>query len=309
MAVGGLALSLGPICALGSSLTWAIASTAYSRLSLQYPPIIVNFFRAAIALPLFIVGLFFSTVSLEQWAQVSFTSAGWLAISVLCSHAFGDVLFLWSTHYIGIPGALAISATYPLGSALAAWLFSGEVLTLQKITGLFLVVSGTVLVIIIGAGQLKNFSKSTHCTVTRRGYFFGVFLAVCTAILWALNSFSISVGAQGLPLEIVNILRMSFSVCLCPLTATLILRNKFKLIPFSKVRPILWIFALEGFGGSLMYAYSLMHSPLAIASALSSLAPVFAIPLALITKQEPFSVSKISSILIVVLGIWLLLAR
>src|SRR4051812_17997289 len=95
---------LGPLCAFLSSLTWAIGTTTYSSLSKRFPPFIINFHRAMVAFPLFVLLLVVSTSvagkpalawqslsALENW-RVS-----WFAFSVLCSYAFADVLFLWST--------------------------------------------------------------------------------------------------------------------------------------------------------------------------------------------------------------------
>ena len=46
---------LGPLCALGSSLTWALGSSVYARQAGRVGAMEVNFSRAAIASPLFFV--------------------------------------------------------------------------------------------------------------------------------------------------------------------------------------------------------------------------------------------------------------
>src|SRR4051812_25537796 len=118
MVTDSLSGFLGPLCAFGSSVTWAVGSAGYSRLSRGHSPFAVNFTRGLVALPLFLAGFILSVGSwqgaLDAVALLSPTAIAWFALSIFASYGLGDVLFMWSTRSLGVPAALAIGSTFPL---------------------------------------------------------------------------------------------------------------------------------------------------------------------------------------------------
>src|ERR1051326_5646724 len=90
--------SLGPLCAFGSSVTWAIGSAVYSRLSDRYSAFSVNFARALIALPLFILATFWIkggwASGIAEYQTLRLSHWGWFTLSMIASYGLGDTLFL-----------------------------------------------------------------------------------------------------------------------------------------------------------------------------------------------------------------------
>lgn len=309
---------LGPLFAFLSSLTWAIGTTRYSALAKQYPPFCINFHRAVIAFPTFAFLLFATGVigghglthAIKQMSAVDSVRMSWFAFSVICSYAFADVLFLWSTQSLGTPGALAIASTYPLWAAVAGWLFRDETMGLSRVLGLMITVAGTVLVILAGRQRRRDRGPAELTGAAKTdSYPLGIALALATSLLWALNAFSVSQASHGVSVLAAGTIRMFFAFAFSPIIGFALLRKfdvKALLLSKSDLRSSLWIFALEGFGGALLYTYGLANSSLAVAAVLTSLAPVLSIPIAWKFGDEKISRQKALGVLLVVIGVWFL---
>ena len=222
---------------------------------------------------------------------------GWLGLSMVASYALGDALFLWSCHAIGIPAALAIASAYPLWTALAGLFFKGEWLKAHQWAGLLITIGGVVVVILAGArsrGEKGGFKK-------------GALLAIGVSFLWALNSYAVAVGASDLIAPVGNTIRMTFALVLTWVAKSVLEPRSRLILPAAELKTWGWLFAFEAFGGSFMFMYGLANAPLAIAAALSSLAPVLSVPVAWAMRTEPVSWIKTSGILAVVGGVVMLL--
>lgn len=296
--------ALGPLCAFGSSVTWAVGSSAYSRLSQKYSPFAVNFARALIALPLFIVAAFivaggwseglahFQTLRLEHW--------GWFTLSMTASYGLGDTLFLWSTRSLGVPGALAIASCYPLWTLACGYFFTGQVPSWTQIVGIGVTLAGIVTVILNGP-------KTDHAS--RKISVVGVLLAIATSIAWATNSFATSRGGADLLAPVGNTIRMIMALVLSASFGRFFSPKTPIFLPERQYINSLWLFVLEAFIGSYFYMYGLSHTPLTLGTVLVSLAPVISVPVALVLKLEKFSLFRTLGVMMVVFGVWLLLTR
>lgn len=306
---------LGPLCALSSSASWAFGSTAYSKLSRNYSPFAVNFGRALIAFPLFLISTFVlaggMTGGWTQFAQVRFHQVGWFALSMIASYGLGDVLFLWSTRSLGVPGALAIASCYPIWTALLGIVLGdGHALSLIQLFGLLLAVMGVVIVILSAPTPESNPSSdstqlSTKSWLSDRRN--GVLLAIATSVLWALNAFALSRGAENLPVSVCNSIRMLLAMGISATIGFFLAPGCPILLPRHQLRSSLWLFVLEAFGNSIFYFYGITRSPLVVGAILTSLAPVIAVPVAWAFGEERISASRTAGIMGVITGLWFLM--
>jgi drug/metabolite transporter (DMT)-like permease len=266
----------------------------------------VNLLRAGLSFPLFLAAALATDAS--ALALVTPGRAGWLLLSVVGSYVVGDALFLASARLLGVPVALAIASTYPLWSAFAGWAFLGQRVAPAGLSGVALVVVGVVTVVRRrgdadpGAGPGAEAPRgSGHAT--------GVALAFATSLFWALNTFAIARGGAGLPVAAVNTFRMGFAVALIPL-GRLLLRGRRTplLVPALEVRRAWPYFILESVGGTALFVVGLTHSPLAVAAALTSLAPVLSVPFAVVIGRERLGARVVAGIAVVTAGIVLLVA-
>lgn len=295
--------ALGPWCALGSAATWAIGSAGYSQLSKSYSPFSINFSRAFIALPLFILASFISggiSEGISNYQNLRASHWGWFTLSMIASYGLGDSLFLWSTRSLGLPGALAIASCYPIWTALAGYLLLGEKVGRVQTLGILITIAGIVIVVLNGPKtDVQEAKKKVSVS--------GILLALGTSVAWATNGFAVSRGAMDLHPSVGNTVRMIMALLLCAGFSRIFAPGISLLLPGRRIFRLGWLFVLEAFGGSYLYLYGLSHSSLALGSTLSSLAPVISVPAALAFGLERFSLYRTLGVCVVVFGIWCLL--
>lgn len=312
---------VGPLCAFSSSLTWAIGSTQYSKLSQSSSPFAVNFSRALIGFPLAVLTTFFLVGSwskgIDHFHLIQWRHIGWFSLSVISSFAVADPLFLLSAQSLGVPTALAIGSCFPLWTVLAGTLFLNEKLSLLKWMGVLITLSGVIVVIL--CGKQKQTRKDDQ-----RFPYLGLGLAGLVSLLWASNMFALSRGGVELFSPVGTSLRLGLGILLIAFFSKIFsgaFQSQLKLqkesnsrswsqpslfLPLKQYRQFWWVFVLEAYLGSFFSVYGLAHSPLALGTILSSLAPVLSVPIALIAGSEKFSLKKSMGILGVAIGITLL---
>lgn len=319
-------LNWGPLCAFGASVTWAIGSSGYAKLARSYTPFAVNFARAGVGLLCFIAvtPLLEGSIpaAIAAWGSLSVTQLAWLAVSVLASYGLGDVFFMWSARSLGVPTALAIGSTYPVITAGGGALLQGQTLEVGQWLGLLLTVGGVISVIIV-SGQVRGRIAARVTDVAGEpgpsilapdaaelglpsGRTRGLWLALATSGMWALNSYATSRGGAELSPWVGNSFRMMMAMVMTAAFGRLLAPTARISIPISIIWRWFPLFFVEAFGGSMLFLYGLAHSPLALASTLSSLAPVLSVPVALALRTERFSWPKTAAVCAVVAGVWLL---
>lgn len=290
---------LGPLAAFGSSITWAWATSGYSKLARHNSAFAVSFTRSMIGLPMFLT----ATLLLGQMPElfkVTFSHMGWFALSTVASYGFADALFLFSTRSLGVPGALAITATYPIWTALFGYFFRDETLVFSQLIGLGITIVGVIAVILTTPVSKEKINRKDIAT--------GVCLAMSTSVLWAINGFAIANGTVGVSIIVANVLRLLCGLALTPIFAKILLPRAALTMKKSDIKFGAKYFMVEAFFGSMFFTYGLANSPLAIGSTLSSLAPVISVPMAWILKIETVTFYRTLGVLIVVLGLVLLVS-
>lgn len=267
----------------------------------------VNFMRASLSFPFFLA----AAVAMGPaggLAQVTAGRAGWLLLSVVGSYVVGDAFFLASAQLLGVPAALAIASTYPLWSAFAGWAFLGQSVGAAGLLGVVLVVAGVITVVrrpvVVEAADGEGPGGGVRVP---SGHTTGVLLAAATSLFWALNTFAIARGGADLPVAGVNTFRMGFAITLMPLARLLVKgRETSLLVPAAEMRRSWPFFLLESVGGTALFVVGLTRSPLAVAAALTSLAPVLSVPFAFVIGRERVRGPVLLGIVVVTAGIVLL---
>lgn len=304
------ALLLGPLACLGSAAFWALAANVYARVARDHGPMAVNFMRAALSFPIFLAAALVSGPA-AGLALVTPGRAGWLLLSVVGSYVVGDALFLASARSLGVPVSLAIASTYPLWSAFAGWAFLGQSVGAAGLAGVGLVVAGVVTVIGRRRGRDEGPEASEGASAGHGAHpgTTGVLLALATSLFWALNTFAVTKGGAELPVAAVNVFRMGFAAALLPVGTLLMRRRPSSLVvPASEMKRVWPVFLLESVGGTALFVVGLTHTPLAVAAALTSLAPALSVPFALVIGRERLDARTLAGIFVVTAGIVLLVA-
>jgi drug/metabolite transporter (DMT)-like permease len=74
------------------------------------------------------------------------------------------------------------------------------------------------------------------------------------------------------------------------------------------LRPFLLTAVIEAFFGSSIFVYAMSHGDLSVAAPLSSLAPLFAVPIGLLLRTERINIRRLLAIMLTVAGVILLVA-
>lgn len=291
--------TLGALSAFAASFTWALGTVFYSKLLQKYPSPLINSSRTLISFLIF-AALATSIVGWNMhsgWEVLGAKNLYWSIASVVSSYALGDVVFFAASMRLGVPVALTIASTYPLWSAIAGYFLTAQPLALEKCLGMSLAIIG-VGVVILGGGKNKSSNKDIN----------GYLLALATSLFWALNSVAVSQASAGVNTLVAGTLRMGLAVLLCPLIGKFVLKIKSAsvLVSDQDFAKYLWIFILEGFGGTFLFIYGFSHSSLATAATLSSLAPVLSVPLDYFFNNSKFNLVKILGIVLTSVGVILL---
>ena len=290
----------GPVAAASASLVWAIGVVVYAVLAHRYAASTINFWRAFTGFVFFAVALLFTTRQSEVaglFAMVSPRIVFWIVFSSLTSYALGDFVFMTAARHVGAPSALAIASTYPIWSALVGWLARDEKLAILQIGGLLLAVLGSAVVILSESKSGLNPAPKVPLWAWA--------LAFLTSMMWAGNSVTVS-QYSALPILWACTLRMACAAVLCPFVGLLFTRRLSVALSPSDFKASVWVLILEGFGGATLYFYGIAHSSLAVGAVLTSLAPALSVPISVLRGEEKPSPRKITGILMVLAGVWLL---
>jgi drug/metabolite transporter (DMT)-like permease len=138
-------------------------------------------------------------------------------------------------------------------------------------------------------------------------------MALLTSLFWAGNTYTIRRGSGELPFLVINSLRYLIGLAVLAAGLVLLPRSSPGLRSGSPGRTgsslsprFLLTILIEAFGGSSIFVYGLAHSDLSVAAPLSSLAPLFSVPIGLALHTETLNARRVAAIVITVAGVVLL---
>lgn len=283
---------LPELCLLVAAGVWSLASGVYKKASARADILQVNLFRCAVSVVLGAVTVAVVGTA-PQLSEVTPAMLWYMASSGILARLVGDSLFFYSASRIGLARAMPIAAIYPVWSVLIA-AANGEPVTGRELLAMALTLVGVVLVIRSGAepGSRRRAGRSWE----------GYLLAVGCSLAWALGLLHAKWGAGHLDPFLVNTLRMAAGGVSLVVVLRFQGRPLFPAVPTG--RPALLGAAfLESWLGSAAYMYGVAHTSTAVGSTLSSLAPVFTIPVAAWYLKERMSAQLILGILLATAGV------
>lgn len=297
---------LGPLCALLSSLAWAIGSSVYTRQAGRVGALEVNLTRAAIATPIFFVATLL-TVGSDGISALSPKHLGWLSLSVICSYGLGDSMFYTAALRLGTPTALAIGSIYPAWATLFGALTLGEPVGGQRLLGTLLCVAGVIWLVLLQAAERG--AQATQTTKNNR--LVGVLLALLTSLFWAGNTYSVRRGGLGVAPFVVN----GYRYFLATIGLGVIWLGRYRrqgpkasegerlLLSPKEMGRFAPAVLLEAFIGSSIFVFAMTHTDLSIAAPLAALSPLFSVPIGVLLGTETLNLRRVLAILVTVAGV------
>lgn len=269
----------GASASLLSALTWAIGASQYDTLAKKQPTLVIALSRAIMITPLFVLVSFVDSYSQhgspwQELAQLKWHGIALLVFAMVTRVGVADPTFIWATRHIGATLTIAISSSYPLFAACLGYIFRSEVLTSMQILGLCIVVGGVILVTLSKQGidqhQHQNYGR-------------GIMFALLTACMWALGS--LAVRNASIASGTANLVRSLSSLPMI-FMMSLLTQRPVGLLQKDDFRRYAPAFLFEGFLASYFGMLGLFYCPLGVATALGSLAPIFALPIALFRGEQ-----------------------
>lgn len=282
----------GALCALGSALTWAVISLVFRMLAPSFNTVTINAVRSSVsgALLLAWLGL---TGGAGELAAMTLKTFSLLALSIAIATGIGDTVFFESTRSLGVGRAMTISMTYPLIAAVLAATFLGEAITARLALGALVTLGGLVLIVTARREAVEGEARS----------WLGVGAAALAALAWA-----VSVIVMKAPLREVD--ATTAQAVRLPVAGALLWATPWARGAAPRLRAsgpaALW--RMAGLGvltavSSVMFVAGLKYAGVAVATVLSSTAPMFAIPLGLIFLGERLAPTTVAGSALTVAGI------
>jgi drug/metabolite transporter (DMT)-like permease len=266
--------TLGALCALGSAVAWALSSLLVRSLTHRFGTVAINAARTTLC-ALLIAAWLGAVESFDGLGAVSARSLVLLLVSIVTAIAIGDTIFFESTRLLGLGRAMTLSMGYPVVAAVLAALLLDERITVRVALGGLLTLGGLTLVVATRADEGSS-PRSWR----------GIMAAGGAALAWG-----VSVVALRIPLEEIDAL--TAQLVRLPLAAAILWmmpwswRDVPALVRGGRgVALRLGVLSVLTALSSVMYVVSIKHAGVAVATVLSSTAPLFAVPLGVVFLGE-----------------------
>ena len=284
--------ALGALLALGSAFTWAGTSLLVRTLTPPFTAAGLNAARTLAGGAL----LWIWVLGRGGAGGVAAIAAGDLALlagSIVLAIAVGDTAFFDSTRRLGLGRGMTIAMTYPLVAAALAATLLGEPLTWQLLTGAALTLLGLFLLV---GGRPEETAPSSG-----RGA--GVAGALLAAVAWGVSSVLLKAPLREVDPVTAQAIRLPLAGLLLAATPWARgLPDALRRAPAGAVARLAALSALTALS-SVMFVAGLKYAGVAVATVLSSTAPLFAIPLGLLFLGERLTRPALAGALVTVAGI------
>jgi len=276
---------------LGSAVAWAVTSLLARSLMSELGSVGVNAIRSTIGGVLLIAWVL-ATAGAGVFTAIS--ASGWLllGLSIVTAIALGDTVFFESTRAIGVGRAMTISTTYPLGAAVIAAAFLNEPVTVPIAVGSVVTMAGLVLIVAPWAERAPE-----------ERFWFGVGAAAIASLAWAVSTVLVKPPLAEMGPVTAQAIRLPIASMVLWLTpwARPVPRTFAKSSRAVQIRIVI-LGAITSVS-SVMFVAGVKHAGVAVASVLSSTAPMFAIPLAVIFLDERITLRAFLGIVLTLAGI------
>jgi drug/metabolite transporter (DMT)-like permease len=134
----------GEIAAFFTALLWALSSYFFVSATVKLGSVIVNFSRLVLSLVLFILTIFILKIPFD----ISPYQLWMLMASGVLGLVVGDSLFFKSLEYLSARISTLVTSFSPAVAAIMAFIFLGESLSVLKVLGMIVTLSGIALVVL-----------------------------------------------------------------------------------------------------------------------------------------------------------------
>ncbi len=289
---------INAIYPLLSAATFATSSVMMKKMDTYSSPINLNFYRALVGGIFFTVHLLIAGL-LGELLLLNLLTILFLVLSVLFNVVLGDTSYFASQEKIGVKISTPIINTYPIFTIILAYFLLDEQITIAYIGGTLVIIIG---IILLSQGT-KDEVPDKDDRVT------GFILAFISVLLYAVGVLMVTIASTDTDPVVANSIRLP--------AATLLL---FMMRPFSnnkdreyepKGKKFMFMMIITGILGtylsSLFLVISAQKLGAGMTSVLTSLGPLFALPMAFFWLKEKITKSVIFGTVLTIFGLFIVL--
>lgn len=293
---------IGELAAVGTSLAFSIGSTLFTFAGRTVGTSVMNRVRLALAL-VFTVLLHWLLVGTFYPAGTSREVVLWMSLSGVVGYVFGDTCLFQAFVMIGPRLSMLMMALAPILSAMMAWVFLHEALSLIEITGIVITMAGIAYVI----GEPNGTTDHDTPRPDRRTYGIGLLFGLGGALGQAGGSLLSKIGlASGIPALSGNAIRLTAAVLLVWLWATVRGESGATLRTMRRRQRAMAFVVIATLVGPVIGVWlsltSVQLAPLGVVTTLQSLPPIFLIPIGYFVFKEHITRRDILGTLVALTG-------
>lgn len=291
---------IGEIAGVGASLTWAVSCLIFSRAAV--PAGALNLFKNMIAAALFVAALAGGAlIAGEPLLQASTAAIGWLVLSSVIGIVVGDIFYFRCLQILGARRALVMTTVVPPLAAGFGWLALDE--TTSWLTGLGMLITLGGVSLVVGDTALQGDAPGHFPGSRTAGVVYGCLGSLCQASQSVLSKLAMATGVD--PFEAAGI-RLVTAVFL-GLGVGLVLGRLRGWAVAIRASGFVWRLVLAAVCGTFFGIWfslvAFKHSPLAVATTLTTLSPVFILPLAAMLLRQGVSRRAVLGVMIALGGV------
>jgi drug/metabolite transporter (DMT)-like permease len=299
---------IGELAALGTSLCFSLSSVVFTFSSREIGSILVN--RTRLLIAILLVMLLHTLI----YGQPFPVNAGnerwfWLGLSGFVGLALGDGFLFQAFILIGPRLSMLMMALAPVLGAIMAWIFLGESLSLIEIVGILITVGGILIVVAERRGDSSAEDKTV--STDKRRYVLGLLCGLGGGLGQAGGLILSKLGlVGGFPALSGNLIRLIVAGIIIWVIA---IANRQLISSYRSLRthPRALLFLTGGtvLGPVLGVWLSLLavqNTNIGVASTLSSLMPIFLIPISYFVYGERVTKQAIFGTVVAFVGMVLL---
>jgi drug/metabolite transporter (DMT)-like permease len=288
-------LILGAAAGIASSALYAIAVVIYKSQHEEIRPLTITAFRMWIVLP------FMTIIGLLQFVltplTISLSAIVLLSISILLTAVIADTVYFMSQERIGVSFAFPIAMSFPILTYFFAIVFLSDALVLSRLFGIIVTILGIILISRDQKERENNLEEKSNLDI------FGTSLAILAAILYAAGTVILEAGIGDIdPISANFVMILCGSIAFVPLFS--IAKYRGMEMPSRRASKIVAITGILDMGFAFfLIVVAVKYVGATIAAVLSSVAPMFAVPISVIFLNEHATRKTSIGVLATVIGI------
>ena len=272
---------------------WAVSINIYNSQSDKIKPVAIGALKMWLALVVASIIVIWHIQN--QPFFMPFEATVFISLAVAVGPVMGDTLYLAGQERIGVSHAYPITNTYPIITYIFSVFFLNEALLPFRFLGIIIAIAG---VSLITREQIH-----TNETQKRSLNKIGISLVFGATMLYAISTILLQIGVSDVDPIYANLIRVIVgSILFVPILIGARVRGMPK--PPKQAIRIILVGAFFGMAiGSLLYVYVVKLVGATITSIMSSLSPLFALPISVLILKEKITGFAGVGVFLAILGV------